>query len=306
MIAGAEAGSELAGILEEVRRIDVLSRRLVAGIVAGEFHSVFRGAGIEFDEVREYVLGDDPRSVDWNVTARTGRPFVKKYVDEREQTVLFLLDLSPSMDGGFGPLSPRRAAARVLACLALSAARNDDRAGLFTFGGRADVRVPPRKGAGHALRLVRDALALPAGTSGSDPSPALRLAVRAVRRRSVVFLLSDFAEGVPEEALARCARRHDLVAVRLLPPELAPPAAGLLRLRDPETGRAFVADAANPAVRAAWRERAEAWRERTGRQLRKAGADLMDVPLGMDAVRDPVAEPILRFFRMRESRGAKR
>ena len=305
-MTGAGPGTELAEILEEVRRIDVLSRRLVAGIVAGEFHSVFRGSGIEFDEVREYVPGDDPRSIDWNVTARTGRPFVKKFTDEREQTVLFLLDLSASMDAGLGAVSPRRAAVRVMACLALSAVRNDDKVGLVACGREVVPPVPARKGLSAAMRLLRDGLALPASEGPGDLAPALRWAARSVRRRSIVFVLSDFLTPGWKDPLARCARRHDCTAVRLLSPELEPPAAGMVRLRDPETGREGVVDFGSAAVRAAWGERTAAWRARTEREIRAAGADLMDVPLPRSPERDLVAAPLLRFFRMREMRGRKR
>ena len=305
-MTGAGGATELAEILEEVRRIDVLSRRLVAGIVAGEFHSVFRGAGIEFDEVREYVPGDDPRSIDWNVTARTGRPFVKKFIDEREQTVLFLLDLSPSMDAGLGAVTPRRAAVRVMACLALSAVRNDDKVGLVACGRDVESRAPPRKGTAAAMRLLRDGLALPAAEGVGALGPALRWTARSVRRRAIVFLLSDFLSPGWKEPLARCARRHDCVAVRLLSPELRAPARGMVRVRDPESGRVGILDFGSPAVRAAWEERVAAWRARTEKEIRSAGADLMDVPIPRGRERDLVAGPVLRFFRMREMRGKKR
>ena len=153
---------ELAALLKEVRRIGVQSSRLVDGVMAGSYSSVFRGQGLEFEEVREYVEGDDPRAVDWNVTARIGRPYVKTYVDERDLTVLFLLDLSASMTGGFGVWSARETAARVSACLAFSAIRNGDRVGLVAFSDRVETYVPPRKGVRHALRIVRDCLSLPA------------------------------------------------------------------------------------------------------------------------------------------------
>src|SRR6187399_439244 len=174
-----ERDVELTELLKEVRRIEVQSRRLVTSVMAGGYTSVFRGSGVEFDDVREYVEGDDPRSVDWNVTARVGRPFVKKYVDERELTVLFLLDLSASMTGGFGPWSARQTAARVCACLALSATRNGDKVGMVAFSDRVDRYVPAQKGVGHALRIVRDALALPGTSKTSDPVPALEFVSKA-------------------------------------------------------------------------------------------------------------------------------
>ncbi len=304
MTGDAEPG--LADLLEEVRRIDVQSRRLVTDVMAGGYLSVFRGAGVEFDEVREYVEGDDPRSVDPSVTARMGRPFVKKYVDERELTVLFLLDLSASMDGGFGVWSARQTAARVCACLALSATRNGDKVGLVAFGEGVDLYVPARKGVAHALRIVRDCLALPGRTVRSEPGAALEFASRAIRRRAILFLVSDFLWDAWPPALALCARRHDVVAVRLLTPEALSLPAGLLRVRDPRTGVTAVVDGSRPRVREAYAGRVAAWREATERGLRRAKVDWMDVPVPRAPGKDLVAGPILRFFRMREMRGAKR
>jgi len=305
-VSDADRETELAELLKEVRRIEVQSRRLVTGVMAGGYSAVFRGSGIEFDEVREYVEGDDPRAVDWNVTARVGRPFVKKYVEERERTVLFLLDLSASMTGGAGIWSARQAAARVAACLALSAVRNNDKVGLIAFSRGVDKYVSPQKGLGHALRVVRDVLALPGSDAGTDLVPPLELAGRVVRRRAILFLLSDFLAGGWRDALALCARRHEVIAVRLLPPELEPLDAGVVRVRDPETGRERLIDWGSPRARAAWSERVGRWRDRTEEDLRRAGVDRMDVAMPRAPSRDAIARPILDFFRMRELRGARR
>jgi uncharacterized protein (DUF58 family) len=305
-VSDPDREAELTELLKEVRRIEVQSRRLVTGVMAGGYTAVFRGSGIEFDEVREYAEGDDPRAVDWNVTARVGRPFVKKYVEERERTVLFLLDLSASMTGGAGVWSSRQAAARVAACLALSAVRNNDKVGLIAFSRGVDKYVPPQKGLGHALRVVRDVLALPGAAAGTDLVPPLELAGRVVRRRAILFLLSDFLASGWRDALALCARRHEVIAVWLLPPELAPLDAGLVRLRDPETGRERLVDWASARARAAWSERVAAWRGRTEDDLRRAGVDRMDVPMPRTPSPDAVARPILDFFRMRELRGERR
>jgi uncharacterized protein (DUF58 family) len=299
--------AELSALLAEVRRIEVHGRRLAAGVMAGGYRSVFRGVGIEFDEVREYVEGDDPRSVDWNVTARVGRPFVRKYVDERERTLLFLFDGSASMAAGLSAWSARAAATRVVACLALSAVRSHDKTGLVAFGSRVERIVPPKKGAGHALRIVRDCLALPALDGASDLAAPLEVAARIVRRGAIVFVLSDFLSEGWSESLARCARRHDVVAVRLLVPELvAPPARGLLRVRDPEGGGALLADFSSARVRARWSERIAAWRRRTEEELARARVDRLDVRIDRAPDRDSIVRPILEFFRMRELRGAKR
>jgi len=231
---------------------------------------------------------------------------VKKYVEERELTVLFLLDLSRSMTGGFGRWSARQMAARVCACLALAAVRNDDKVGLVAFGAGLEKVVPVAKGVGHALRIVRDCLALPPAAGPTDMRPALEFAGRVVRGHAVVFLVSDFLAGGWRAPLGLCARRHDVVAVRLLTPELAPPDAGLLRLRDPETGEDTLVDWGSARVREAYARRVDLWRARTADDLRRTGVDLMDVPVPRAPGKDAVAAPILAFFRMREVRGEKR
>ena len=202
--------------------------------------------------------------------------------------------------------SARQAAARVCACLALAANRNNDKIGLVAFGESVVKHVPPKKGAAHVLRIVRDCLALPGGSTSTDMASALEFTSRAVRRRAIVFVLSDFLSDGWQDAMALCARRHDVVAVRLTSPEIVPPAAGLMRVRDPETGRESVADWSVPAVRAAYARRVAAWRERTETDLRRAKVDLMEVPIPRGPDRNAVANPIVRFFRMREQRGAKR
>jgi uncharacterized protein (DUF58 family) len=303
----------LAEVLEEVRRIDVLYGRLLTDLMAGAYTSVFRGSGIEFDRVREYAEGDDPRTVDWNVTARVGRPFVRTYVDERELTMLFLLDLSPSMSTGSGAWSARQTAARVCACLALAASRNGDKVGLVAFGEGVEKFVPPKRGAGHALRIIRDCLALPSARGRTDLAPALRFAARVVRRRAAVFVVSDFLAENWRDALSLCARRHDVIAVRILAPELEPssperfdPGGSLVRVRDPETGGETLADWASPRVRDVYRDRVARWRAATDDALRRAHVDRMDVPVPRTADRNAIARPVLRFFRMREVRGEKR
>jgi uncharacterized protein (DUF58 family) len=302
----APRDQELAELLQEVRRIEVQSKRLVSDVMGGGYRSVFRGSGLEFDEVREYEVGDDPRTVDWNVTARAGRPFVKKFVDERELTAVFLLDLSASMNTGAGSWSARQMAARICACLALAAVKNSDKVGLIAFDRSVQKYVPPRKGTRHAMSIVRDCLALPAEQPGTDLSSALDLASRVLHRRTTLFLLSDFFDHNWHDALALCARRHDLIAVRLQVPELAMPPTGLARLRDPETGHSMIVDWNHRKARQAYTARVAAWQTKTAHQLRRAKVDLMDVPVPWTADPNAVARPILKFFRMRELRGAKR
>lgn len=313
---------ELADLLAEVRRIAVQSRRLAAGVMAGGYTSVFRGAGLEFDSVREYQEGDDRRSVDWNVSARMGRPFVRTYADERELRMLFVLDLSASMDAGFSAWSPRHAAARVCACLALAAVGHGDRVGLLAAGERVERFIPPGRGQGHALRIVRDILALRAHVHaapgeaidghgagrGTDLGAAFGFVARVMRKRAVVFVLSDFLAPPARwtAALSLCARRHDVVAVRLLTPEVLELPARTLRVHDPEGGRARLVDGRSPRVRAAWTAHTSAARQAVDDALRRAGVDRMDVPVPRLPEKDAVARPILEFFRMRELRGRKR
>ncbi len=291
-------------ILRQVRRIQVLTSRLVTDVMSGGYSSVFRGSGIEFEEVREYAEGDDPRSVDWNVTARTGRPHVKKFVEERELTVLFLLDLSASAAAGMRGRSVRRAAAELCACLALSASRNNDKVGLVAFTDRVERWVPPKKGVGHVMRIVRDCLALEPVGRGTDFVPALEFVASVVRRRAIVFLVSDFlTDRLYDRVLSSAARRHDVIAARLLASELCVGegrpvrARGLVRVRDLESGLERLLDFSSPAVRDAWLRSVLEWRERTRDDLRRLRVDLMDVP-----VEEPVVEPILQFFRRRELR----
>lgn len=296
---------ELAQVLAEVRRIEAYSKRLVSGVMAGLYSSVFRGTGIEFDEVREYETGDDPRSVDWAVTARVGRPFVKRFVDERQRAVVFVLDLSASMNGGIGPWSARGAAARIIGSLGLAAVASNDLVGLIACGERVERVVPLRKNVRHALRLVRDALVLRAEGDRTDLTPGLEAVVGRVQQRAVVFVLSDFLCDGWQPAMARCARRHDVIAVRLGTPELSAPAAGLVRLRDPEGTGEHLVDFAHGASRSAFAGNVASWRERTEVELRKAGADLLDIRLPSSEDPDALSRALLEFFRRRERRGVR-
>lgn len=294
-------------ILAQVRRIQVRTKRLVNDVLVGGYTSSFRGTGIEFDEVREFVEGDDPRMVDWNVTARTGRPHIKKYMEERELTVIFLLDLSGSADfgtvpkeRGHGPRRVREVAAEFCACLALAAARNNDKAGLLAFTDQLETYVPAKKGSRHVLRLIREVLAHQPQGRGTDLAQALEHIASVQRKRAIVFLISDFLASGYEHALKLCGRRHDLVAVRIQDPRTrALPAAGLLRLRDLETGALGWVDSGNAGVRAAYAAGIAARDQELSGLLRRAKVDRMELRTDRS-----VADPILRFFRMRELRGA--
>ncbi len=300
------APETLAAVLAEVRHIELQSSRLVTDVLAGGYRSTFRGAGIEFAEVREYVEGDDLRNVDWNVTARVGRPFVKRFVEERELTVVFALDLSASMDAGLGGWSMRQAAARFCALLGLCAIANHDRVGLVAGSAGVERFVLPDKGARHVLRVVRDCLVLRGARGGTDLGALCARLSSGLRRRAVVFLISDFLAAGHERALALCARRHDLVAVRLSAPELTAPPPALLRVLDPESGRRDLVDFGAPAVRAAWLQRTAALHARADATLARAHVDCIDVRIPAEPELGAIARPILRFFRRRELRAVKR
>ncbi len=290
-------------ILAQVRRIQVRTNRMVTDVMAGGYLSVFRGSGIEFDEVREFAEGDELRAVDWNVTARTGRPHVKKYMEERELTVLFVLDLSASTQFGTtargdGVRTVRETAAEFCACLALAASRNNDKAGMVAFTDRIERYVPAKKGTSHVLRLIREALALETEGRGTDIAAALDYAARVQRRRAVVFVVSDFIGGGYDHSLRLLAKRHDVVAVRLMDrATYDPPRAGLLRLRDLETGEASWVDTSYRPFRSAHRARIESWDAQLAAEFRRAGVDQLQ--LWPDR---SVADPIVAFFRTREMR----
>jgi uncharacterized protein (DUF58 family) len=298
---------ELAEVLAEVRRIGVQADRLVREVMSGGYTSVFRGSGLEFESVREYEPGDDPRAVDWNVTARVGRPYVKKYVDERELTLLFLFDVSPSMDGGFGAWSLRQTAARVCACLALAAVRNDDRIGLLTFAADALRFVPPKKGQPHALRVIRDMLIVRESSSRTGLAAGIERLMRQVRKRAIVFIVSDFLADDWQLRLRRLARRHDVTAIRLLPPEFAVPSSpvGLIDCVDPESGATRRIDFADARVRDHLTHLASDFDAEVIGSLRRAGVDRIDVSVPSTPRIEAIVTPILDYFRMRELRGEK-
>ncbi len=288
-----------ADLLEQVRRLEIRTRRAVDEFFGGEYHSVFKGHGVEFREVREYQPGDDVRSIDWNVTARHGSPFVKQYEEERELTILLLADLSASERFGSGRRSKAEALAECGALLALSAVSNNDKVGLILFSDQIELYLPPSKGRRHALRLLRELLYHPARGRGTDLRLALQTLNRVQKRRAVCFLLSDFlAEGYEKDLLVS-ARRHDLTAVHLVDPrERELPAVGLVQVEDAETGRLDLLDASDPSVREGYARRAETRERELHRRLRRMGCDLIE----LDVTR-PAIDPLLRFFLRR---GGKR
>ncbi len=297
----------LASVLTEVRGLELQPGRLVTDVLSGGFRSSFRGGGVEFSDVREYVEGDDPRTVDWNVTARLGRPFVKRFVEERERTIVFALDLGSGMRAGLGVWSARQAAARFCVCLASMAIENHDRVGFVAADAARGVCrfVLPKKGAGHVLRIARDVVELPVGTGASAVDLLLQQVAGRLRRRAVVFLCSDFAGDAPLRTLSSCARRHDVVAVRVLPEEVLRPPPALLAVSDPGTGAVTTLDFAAPVVRTAWQARVHAWRQRRDFEFGQAGVDCIDLELPAQATIDAILVPLLAFFRRRERRGGR-
>jgi uncharacterized protein (DUF58 family) len=287
--------SELA---KKINLIRISTRKAVTATFAGEYASVFKGRGMEFDEVREYQSGDDIRTIDWNVTARTGRLHTKRFLEERELTVLFLVDLSGSEGFGSGTRTKAEIAAEVSALLALSAVRNNDRVGLIIFTDRVEVYIPPKKGMTHLLRLVRELLTHSPRHRETGISAVLDFVGRVLHKRSVLFLISDFLDQGFERKMKVLAVRHDLIAIPLTDPrEGSLPDVGLLQLEDAETGRRVVLDTASRSVRAGfdlwWRERAH----RIDQVLISSGVDRIPLRAGEDYVK-----PIVRFFLAREKR----
>jgi uncharacterized protein (DUF58 family) len=285
-------------VLAHIRQIEIQTRRLVNDLFLGQYHAVFRGRGIEFSEVREYQYGDDQRAIDWNVTARMGVPYVKKFQEERELTVVLAADVSASSSFGTAGRSKAALAAEAGALLALSAVRNNDRVGLLTFTDRVETYLEPRKGPQHVLRVIRELLyPEPAGT-GTDIGLAAELLARVLKRRSLVFVLSDFASEGFETQLSYTARKHDVVGLTLTDPrEEQLPAVGIVELQDLETGERVLVDTGDERVRRGYHEEALRRREARSRGLRSLGIE--EVPLRTDT---GIVEPLMAFFRARARR----
>jgi uncharacterized protein (DUF58 family) len=314
--AQAGAGSERAEppfaeqMLARVRQIQLRTRRKVSNALTGAYKSTFRGSGLEFDEVRAYQLGDDVRTIDWNVTARAGAPFVKTFVEERQLALVFLVDASASMDFGTRRASKRELVAEFCALLGQVALLEQDQVGLALYGCAQELFLPPSKGLGQVERCVREVLA-PRERAALSAEQALAHGLeqleRQLRRRALLFVLSDFADALPMDAaqlarppawtapLARLARRHDAIAVRVADPfELELPRIGVITLRDPESGTTIEVDSDSARTRAAWAERARAERARLQTELVRRGADRIE----LSTAENP-AEALVRFFRRR-------
>jgi uncharacterized protein (DUF58 family) len=292
------AGLLTRELIRTIRRIEIRTRRLVNESMAGEYHSVFRGRGMEFSEVREYQAGDDVRTIDWNVTSRVGHPYVKKFVEERELTVALLVDASAS--GGFGTVSRMKEemAAEVSALLAFSAIKNNDRVGLLQFTDRIEKYVPPKKGRTHVLRVIRELMHIDPTSAGTDIGAALDYAMRVFRKRSVMFLISDFLGKEYDRPLRRAAKRHDLIAIAIGDPrEEALPRLGLIEVEDAESGESMVIDTSDRTLQREYAGRAARRREDLRRRFRRMGIDLVE--LSTDR---PYDRPLVRFFEARARR----
>jgi uncharacterized protein (DUF58 family) len=283
-------------VAAEVRRIEITTRHLVRDIVAGEYSSAFRGRGVEFAEVREYQPGDDVRMIDWNVTARLGSAYIKRFLEERELTILFAVDYSASGAFGTRRRTKRSLAVEVCAVLALAAARNNDRVGTAFFTDRLERYVPPRKGRRQVLRVISELLAHEPAGRGTDLAGSLLALEPLLRRRSVLFLVSDFFADGWRPVLGRLARRHDVIAMQLVDPrERELPDVGTVALQDAETGAWRWLDTASPRVRDAVRARVTQFDAELASAVEEGGADLLRLDAG-----EPYGERLLAFFRRRE------
>ena len=289
---------DLYGILRRVRRIEIMTRRLASDVFSGEYHSVFKGQGIEFDEVREYQPGDDIRSIDWNVTARMGKPYIKRFVEERELVVVFLLDVSAS--GLFGSASKTKldTAAEICALLAFSAVQNNDKVGAIIFSDHIEEYIPPDKGRRHVLHVVRNALFHQPQGKGTNIASGLEYLLRVIKRRAIVFVLSDFLAPDFTRPLAIAANKHDLVAVRIRDRrEKDIGRVGLVRLWDQERGVETLADLGRPGAREKYARLLDERNREQEAVFRRHKVDWVDVDTESDYVK-----PLSLFFRARAKR----
>jgi uncharacterized protein (DUF58 family) len=302
----ASAERQPAPIPEEifaaVRRIEIRTSRLVEEMFSGEYHSVFKGRGMEFREVREYVPGDDIRTIDWNVTARTDHPFVKLFDEERELTVMLVADVSRSGKFGSGRRTKMEVVAELCGVLAFAAISNKDKVGLVLFSDRVEKYIPPAKGKSHVLRLIRDLLTFEPEGEGTDLNAPLQLVGSVLKRRATLFLVSDFWADDFTMSLRVVNRRHDCIAVRIRDPrEVAVPHVGLVRWVDAETGRSYLTDCSDAVTRRALAERVRRHDTALEKMLQRLSVDLVDI----DATRSYV-EPLQLFFAQRSGRRRRR
>ncbi|MBN1518011.1 DUF58 domain-containing protein [Candidatus Sumerlaeota bacterium] len=285
-------------ILKQVRRIELATRKAVNDVMAGEYHSVFKGRGMDFDEVREYQPGDEVRSIDWNVSARMGRPYIKRYMEERELTVMLMVDASGSLDFGSGSQMKGKTAVMICALLAFAAIKNNDQVGLIIFTDEVELYLPPKKGRKHVLQVIRELLYFEPRRRGTDIGGALEYMNRVTKRRSVVFLVSDFADEHLYKSLLIANRKHDLVALRIHDQrEMELPPVGLLELQDAETGEVVMLDTFSAGVRRSFERKARETATGLENLFKRLSIDSVDFETEEDYV-----EPLIRFFRRRAQR----
>ncbi|OGV58160.1 MAG: hypothetical protein A2283_21380 [Lentisphaerae bacterium RIFOXYA12_FULL_48_11] len=288
-------------LMKQVGKIKVITTRLVDEHLSGEYHSVFKGQGIEFDEVREYVAGDDVRSIDWNVTARMGHPFIKRFAEERELTVIFLVDISGSQCFGSGTRSKAEVAAEVTCLLALSAIRNQDKIGLILFTDRIEKSIPQKKGRTAVMRLVREVLAAKETRRKTNIAAAFRFLNNVQKRRAVVFLISDFMDSNYENELRITSRKHDIICCPISDPrenELID--AGIIEVQDPETGELVLLDTGSSSVRNDFKMNAEMEQKRISLMFKKLQVDTISLSTGR-----PFIDDVRKLFRQRQTRAGR-
>ncbi len=285
-------------VLKKVRRIEISTRGLVNDVFSGQYHSVFKGRGMDFSEVREYQFGDDIRTIDWNVTARTGHPFVKVFEEERELTVMLLVDVSSSNDFGTAERMKGEIAVEICALLAFSAIKNNDKVGLIIFSDQIEKFVPPRKGRQHVLRVIRELLYHQPQNTGTDIGLALEYVNRVVRRHSVTFLVSDFFDEGFERALRVANRRHDVIAIRVSDRrEVEIPPVGLIELEDTETGERLLLNSSDTGFRNLYNEEVGKVNSRLEKMFKSTKVDYIQIWADQ-----PYDAPLIRFFKERGRR----
>ena len=283
-------------LISKIRKIEIRTRRIVDELTGGAYHSVFKGKGMEFNEVREYLPGDDVRAIDWNVTARMGHPYIKKFVEERELTVFLLVDISAS--GDFGSISQNKneLAAELAALLAFNAIRNNDQVGLILFTNKDELHLPIRKGRRHVLRLIRELLVYDRQNKQTDIKYAIETFMKVSHRRSVVFLISDFIDEGYEQAIAIANKKHDFIAIRILDKkDLSLSPVGYLTVEDAETGAILTFPSLQKSKRRDFAVNSWGIHQKAVDIFRHAGIDLIDIVNGEDYIK-----PIMQFFRNRE------
>jgi len=287
-----------AELLKKVRHIEISTRNIVNEVFSGEYHSVFKGRGMEFSEVREYQPGDDVRSIDWNVSARMGHPYVKVFEEERELTVMLLVDVSSSGNFGTSEQMKREIAAELSAVLAFSAIKNNDKVGLIIFSDKIEKFIPPRKGKQHALRVIREILFFKPLEATTNLNSALEFLSRVIKRKSTVFLISDFLCENYEKALKMANKKHDIIALSITDPrEVSLPDVGLIDLEDAETRETIVIDTSSAEIRSEFSERSKKVHNALTELFKRVGVDHINIMTDRSYV-----DPINRFFKMRARR----